>query len=191
MEHLSLFKRRMGFPLPTSGGGAARPAGLALGPPGSLTLSATGNGNGTGRREGSRRGRIHVCVGGGGAGRRTGNSLPTPPPTSLSSNFCWTPSWAAGGFPIPVLPGQGCGEHWERRKRFNWVGLGEDAGGPQPTHSGAWQREGAPCLRPSRSHPEEKARGSRDFSQGDRQEGPVCSGVSPLPGLMGWARRTP
>lgn len=73
-----------------------------------------------------------------------------------------------------------------------WGGMGEVPTRPTPAPGSlAAGREGAPCLRPSRSHPEEKAGGSRDFGQGDRQEGPVCSGVSPLPGLMGWARRTP
>lgn len=102
-EHLSPFKRRMRHPSPPTNRGRAGLPGQAQGPPGSPpgspTLSRTGNGSGSGRREGSWLGHIHVCAGGGGSRKKDRKLPPTPPPTSLSSNFCWTPSHRQPGGP--------------------------------------------------------------------------------------------
>lgn len=132
----------------------------------------------------------HSCVcWGWGSRKRDRKFPPTPPPTSLSSSCCWTPSQAARGSRgshIPVPPGQGQGAGIRGRES---ACVPRREGGPHPTHYSA--RNGALCLRSSLSHPEEKARGSRDLGQGDRWEGLVCSGVSLLSGANGVGSEDP
>ena len=61
----------------------------------------------------------HSCVGWGRGSRKKDRKLPpTPPPTSLSSNFCWTPSQAARGSPISYRTWPGVAGGWDGRKRL-------------------------------------------------------------------------
>ena len=103
----------------------------------------------------------HSCVCWGWGSRKKDRKLPpTPPPTSLSSNFCWTPSKAARGSPIPISPGQG----WQG------AGMGGRDSAPRHLRRGGGRSPPHPLeeLRSAPGHPfpirrkrpEEEARGS-------------------------------